>query len=315
MPKSDWYSAFKHPDPNRWSLFSDTNIARHTQQRRVFQNLYSMSSLVSYESYVDECADLLQGHLSQAARRREGVDMMHWFQCYAYDVIGNMTFSKRLGFLDRGDDVGGLLQAGNGALVYSVLVGIYASWHPFLHKLSCWFRLGGARMRDQLATFVGEQIGKRKKASQEDKPTPSGPATAEDFLQKLMNKASSEGSTKVTDYHLFALGLSNITAGSDTTAASLSGILYLLLKNPAAMEKMRAEVDGAATDGRFSDGHLAFKDSLQMPYLQAVIKEAMRVYSVTGLPMWRVVPAGGVEIGGTFFPEGSHLGINPCGRR
>lgn len=29
FPKSDWYEAWKHPDPDRWTLFPDRNIKRH----------------------------------------------------------------------------------------------------------------------------------------------------------------------------------------------------------------------------------------------------------------------------------------------
>lgn len=47
-----------------------------------------------------------------------------------------------------------------------------------------------------------------------------------------------------------------------------------------------------------------------MPYFQAVMKEALRMHSATGLPMWRVVPAGGAEINGRFFPEGTEVGVN-----
>ena len=35
-----------------------------------------------------------------------------------------------------------------------------------------------------------------------------------------------------------------------------------------------------------------------------------RMHPATGLPFWRVVPAGGANISGTHFPEGSVIGIN-----
>jgi len=47
-----------------------------------------------------------------------------------------------------------------------------------------------------------------------------------------------------------------------------------------------------------------------MPYLQACIKEGLRVHPATGLPLARVVPKGGAIIAGTAFPEGVVVGIN-----
>lgn len=49
---------------------------------------------------------------------------------------------------------------------------------------------------------------------------------------------------------------------------------------------------------------VTFVDSQQMTYLQAVIKEALRMHPATGLPLSRVVPRGGATISGQFFPEG-----------
>jgi cytochrome P450 len=41
-----------------------------------------------------------------------------------------------------------------------------------------------------------------------------------------------------------------------------------------------------------------------MPYLQVVLKEALRMHPATGLPLGRVVPEGGAVIAGRMFPAG-----------
>jgi cytochrome P450 len=47
-----------------------------------------------------------------------------------------------------------------------------------------------------------------------------------------------------------------------------------------------------------------------MPYLQAVMKEAMRLHPAVGIPMSRYVPKGGAEIDGHWYPTGTVVGIN-----
>lgn len=94
-----------------------------------------------------------------------------------------------------------------------------------------------------------------------------------------------------------------MTAGSDTTAITLSAILYHLLKNPTALQKLLDEIDDCYRQGKVLDV-ISFKESQEMPYLQAVIKEGLRVHPATGLPLERVVPPGGATMCDYFFPEG-----------
>ena len=58
-----------------------------------------MSSLVHYEAFVDRGADLFLGKLGDFADQQQSLNLGHWFQCYAFDVIGNITFGERFGEL------------------------------------------------------------------------------------------------------------------------------------------------------------------------------------------------------------------------
>lgn len=48
-----------------------------------------------------------------------------------------------------------------------------------------------------------------------------------------------------------------------------------------------------------------------MPYLDAVVHEALRLHPAVGLLMERVVPAGGRTIGGRYFAAGTIVGMSP----
>jgi cytochrome P450 len=311
--KSDWYYAWQHPDPNRWTVFPDRDVKRHAEARKRFQSMYSMSSLVNYEGYVDSCADIFGKRLTEFAAGRQTIDMAHWFQCYAFDVIGDITYSQRFGFLDKGEDIEGLLKALHSVLKYGALVGIYAEWHPWLFKISNWLGFGGGEGRVMLMKYVNARIKQRKEEKQSghrvEKTTEKDENAPMDFLEKLLT-ANEHDPDKVTAYHVFMMGLSNIIAGSDTTAVSLSSILYNLIRHPETMRKLRQEIHDFEEQGRCSNPAVSFKQSQEMPYLQAVMKEALRMHAAVGLPLWRVVPEGGVEICDRFFPEGTIIGLN-----
>ncbi|GES65961.1 cytochrome P450 monooxygenase [Aspergillus terreus] len=326
--KSAWYEGWKHPDPERWTLFPDRNMKRHgsaqdpdpdphnmnthslttttAETRKRFSSLYSMSSLVHYEEFVDQCADIFAQRLSEHAQRAQRLNLGYWFQCYAFDVIGHITFGQRFGFLDEGRDIEGTIAALQKVMTYSTLVGIYPEWHPRLFGPLSKFSWSGAGGRAYIMQFVQEKI--RQHNGQPKSGADRGALQTQDFLEKMV-LARDKDPEKVTDYHMFMMGQSNVIAGSDTTAISLSAIMYHLLHHPAVLEKLRREIDDFTAQGRCSP-RVTYKESQEMPYFQAVMKEALRMHSATGLPLWREVPAGGAKLGGYFFPEGTVVGVN-----
>ena len=56
---------------------------------------------------------------------------------------------------------------------------------------------------------------------------------------------------------------------------------------------------------------IAFAESNQMPYLQACMKEAMRLHPAVGMLLERFVPEGGVTIAGKYLSAGTIVGANP----
>lgn len=52
-----------------------------------------MTSLVQLEPFVDQCTEVYQRRLEEFADSGAPVDMAHWMQCYAFDVIGKITVS------------------------------------------------------------------------------------------------------------------------------------------------------------------------------------------------------------------------------
>ena len=262
-----------------------------------------MSSLVTYEAYVDECADLFSLRLSELADAGVPADMGYWFQCFAFDVIGLITYSKRLGFLDRGEDVGSIIKTIDDEMVYFVVVGVYSFLHKLLFPIRNWLAGKKGTGRTYLMNFTKERVVEHQarphRVTTEDAEAKKVPL---DFLSKFFGKHVADP-TRFTMYHVLAGCASNIVAGSDTTATSLSGILYHLLKSPETMQRLRNEIEQKDAKSIESEA-VSWTESQSMPYLQAAIKEALRLHTAVALPMERVVPRKGVEICGYYFPEG-----------
>lgn len=230
-------------------------------------------------------------------------------------MIGNITYSRRFGFLDRGEDVEKVLASLQSVMSYSTLVGIYAWAHPILYAIAEKIPGSGAQGRSYLIQYTQRRIKEREaeRAADEEQGKRHLPKAGapRDFLDITMD-AAQDPEKAMTPYHVFMASMSNIIAGSDTTAISLSSVLWHLAAHPQILMKLRVELDQAVAESNMTPDRITFKESQNLPYLQACIKEGLRLCSATGLPLWREVPkgSGGIEIMGRYFPEGTEVGLN-----
>lgn len=80
-----------------------------------------------------------------------------------------------------------------------------------------------------------------------------------------------------------------------------------LCLNPPAMSKLLSELDAANLSPL-----PRYRETNHLPYLNVVIKEAIRLHAPVGVILERLVPAGGVTLCGHFLPEGTVVGCNPA---
>jgi cytochrome P450 len=100
----------------------------------------------------------------------------------------------------------------------------------------------------------------------------------------------------------------NILAGGDTTSSNMRAVVYYLSKNASAYSKLTAELDEANLSLPAK-----WKDIQSLHYLDAVIREAMRINPATAMILERVVPKSGFTLpDGRFVPGGTNIGINPA---
>lgn len=53
-----------------------------------------MTSIKHYEPYVDNCIAVILEKFDQFADSGESLDLQRWMQCYAFDVIGEITVRR-----------------------------------------------------------------------------------------------------------------------------------------------------------------------------------------------------------------------------
>ncbi|KAJ5643641.1 Cytochrome P450 [Penicillium longicatenatum] len=164
-----------------------------------------------------------------------------------------------------------------------------------------------------VARFARARLDERlREASNEKNVSGLSQPPHRDFLARFL-EAKQEHPKIVTDNQVLSYTISNMNAGSDTTAISLRAILYYTLKHPRVSRKLDNELKVAYQENRISCPVSWKQSQEELPYLDAVIKEALRLHPAVGLLLERVVPVGGLQLpnGGPFLPAGTVVGANP----
>lgn len=135
-------------------------------------------------------------------------------------------------------------------------------------------------------------------------PCTAASALSRDFVDVLLGLQCQE---QLADSDIVAVLWEMIFRGTDTMAILTEWILAELVLNPAVQAKLHSEVQAVLAEG---DGVLRDADIARMPYLQAVVKEGLRMHPPGPLLSWARLAVHDVSIAGHFIPAGTTAMVN-----
>ncbi|KAH6988945.1 cytochrome P450 oxidoreductase [Ilyonectria sp. MPI-CAGE-AT-0026] len=282
------------PDP-----FILKDKAVHSRMKRNAANAYSLTSVVQLEPYVNEVAEKLFTQLDREAKDpSNSVCLDYYFHAFALDAIFMLSFGKSLNMLEKGDERN-IMACFEVIMPYMATIGQIPWMHKFLVGNSFMAKviLGEMTFETGLLDIATTQVAEFKKRLDRAE---DGPCTFTERL--LMNQKANPKS--ITDRELITHALGNITAGGDTTSITLRSMFYFTLRHTASYKRLCEEVRSNCTFPA------TFASARDLPYLNAVIKEALRLHPPMAIMLARTVPKGGAEICGHFVPEGTECGIS-----
>lgn len=112
------------------TVFSTQSPARNAELRKPLLSHMSGTKLRLFESTIEKAADSFVSRME--VMKCQPVDMQNWAQYWTFDLTADLIFDGPFGFMSKGGDIHGILDALNKGLRYGVVVGQVPEWHPWL---------------------------------------------------------------------------------------------------------------------------------------------------------------------------------------
>ncbi|KAI0767221.1 cytochrome P450 [Fomes fomentarius] len=242
---------------------------QHRQQRRVMNPAFGPSQIRELTGiFVDKAIELRDVWNAEIAKGGEParIDVMKWLSKMTLDVIGLAGFNYRFDSLSGKPNelVDAFTQIFNPTMRITAMM-ILKDVFPFLNIIP---DQRSRRIEHAQAVMrrIGTQLIAEKKAEIRREYA--------DGKEKDANMATDvPDSQKLSDEDVLAQVPTFLVAGHETTSTAATWCLFALTQAPEVQKKLRAELYTLDTDTPTMD------DLSNLPYLDAVVRETMRIHS------------------------------------
>ncbi|KAK9440015.1 Cytochrome P450 CYP65BH1 [Metarhizium brunneum] len=299
LKDTTWYIA---PSGAPQNVFTTADPAVRARMRRCLSSSFTQSAIRNQSSIIEGYADLLIIRLREkasapdSAQKGAVVNMGDWISFFTFDVIGDLALGETFGCLQNGQYhawVRSLCTFLKG-MTFAGVARIYPWVGSFVER----FLIPRSVMdqQKQHVEFVSERVNRRLNLE----------TTRPDFMTSfLKDNRDFENMSRGEIESNFAI---LIIAGSDTTTITMCGTLHCLTRNT---DKLAILEDTIRT--RFqSEKDITVDGTKDIPYLDAVIEEGLRLCPAIPALLPRVVPAGGETYSGHYLPGGTKISVRPA---
>ncbi|GCB21809.1 trichodiene oxygenase [Aspergillus awamori] len=296
------------------SMFATIDHDHHRIRRSPVNKFFSRAQIMKLEPDIKELVDkLCEKIIRLGLRDNAPLDITTAYSCFTADVISKYCF---------GDPFGFVAQEGWTPNFREPLNAVLAATFPFrffpplriLADIAPLFAKWARRDVNIMLVESSEKMPARIQAARQDYQTTTGCSTSTTGSGSIFRDIlrSSLPEAEKTDRRLGGEGFSMISAGTETTAWTLTVTSFHLLSQPETLSKLTRELQDADAS------QLSWVGLEKLPYLSAVILEGLRLsYGVTArIP--RIAPNERLLYRGEFhgrsieyvIPPGTPMGMS-----
>ncbi|CAN4109551.1 unnamed protein product [Withania somnifera] len=241
------------------------------------------------------------GKAANSAEKGSGIEVTRFVFLASFNMLGNLILSKDLADPES-EEASEFFNAMKGITVWSGVANV-SDIFPFLRK----FDLQNLRKKMErdmgkameiASIFLKEREEERKKGAEK---------IGKDFLDALLEfeGTGKDEPAKLSEHEIKVLLVEMFLAGTETTSSSVEWALAELLRHPQAMDKVKTEISKLIGPNRKFEEN----DIDNLPYMQAVIKESLRLHP----PLPLLIPRETVhdtKFMGYDVPKGTRVLVN-----
>jgi cytochrome P450 len=268
----------------------------HKELRKKFRPAFTGRALLEQAPLFTRYADQLVESLKKCGEEGANYDMVRGYNFATFNIMGDFTFGEPLHMVDNAEYdswVRTIFQN----IKRGVLLGLLYNYYPLAAVIfrALWHKTV-AKLQHEHFQYTTTRVTKRV-----EKGRVSG--------VDLWDLAGMEGLTREEREEMNVNASVFMIAGTETTATLLSGLTYLLLTHSQSMDKLKEEVRSTFAS---SDG-ITMKVLADLPYLNACIKEALRMYPPVPIGLPHLTPSEGSTICGHYVPPNVRRPVPPFG--
>lgn len=237
------------------------------RQRRMVMASFAPAQVRAYLPALLNVARRLRTRWGRSAACGQAIDLQADLMRFTVDAISGLAFGVDVKTLESNDDV-----------IQQHLDKIFPTiWRRSHAIIPYWklFKLPRDRALDRSMRAVDQAIRDFMAQARVRLQDPERRAAPPNLLEAML-VAADQPDSGMTDDDVIGNVFTMLLAGEDTTATSLSWMIYLLSRKPHSLERARREVDGLL--GPMQDWTAEDLDKLN--YLEACIHESMRLKPV-----------------------------------
>ncbi|KAL9122769.1 MAG: hypothetical protein Q9187_000686 [Circinaria calcarea] len=293
---------FKAPPGQPENMVTTPDDADHSRMRKLLAPAFTERAMMKQEpiiqSYVNLLMSKLKGLVNEHDPEKKGtgavVNIVNWYNFYTFDVIGSLGLGEAFGCLENSTYHPWV------SLIFNFLKGMTLAaatrYYPLLELLLLKLIPSSIKkMQKDHYQVALDKIHRRMNLEKE----------RDDFMTPVLK--NSPNFEKMSLKEIESTFSILIVAGSETIATVLSGITNELVKAPTELRKLVQEIRSTFK----SESDITFTALKNLPFLNAVCHEGLRLCNPVSAGLPRLVPKGGDTVCGHFLPEYTNVTVSP----